>query len=90
MGVEVSIGMDVYVAAYVDYGDTCDGKPRILGVYLNEKEAIENVHKDIIQYCEGHDDYDKDLNKMCVWCDCDSDVGCEWTVVRKELTAELK
>lgn len=90
MQIEISDRTDLYIAAYVDYGETCDGKPRILGIFLDKKEAIENVHKDINHYCEGHDDYSKDLDKMCVWCDCDSDIGCEWTVVKQKLTANLK
>ena len=39
--------MRIYIATTVDTGDTCDGRARVLGVYLNRKDAVDAVNKDM-------------------------------------------
>lgn len=73
--------MKLYVATYVDYGETCDGKARTLGVYTNKKEAEEYINDDIACFVDNNpeNDLSVDYDKMRVWCD-NSDIRCEWNI----------
>lgn len=37
----------IWIAMAVDCGDTCDGKPRVLGAYGTRDEALEVVKADM-------------------------------------------
>lgn len=73
--------MKLYAVNYVEYGDSCDGKARTIGIFTNEDEAKGIVKIDIDVYVKSNqgNDWSVDYDKMCAWCD-DSDVRCEWNI----------
>ena len=87
----------VYVATYVDYGDSCDGKARTIGVFQTEELAKESVKKDMATYIdamvkEGRDisSLKIDANGMSIYKD--DYCGCEWNVedIGMEITTDEK
>lgn len=72
----------IWIAMHVDYGDTCDGKPRVLNICKTKEEAIAFVHNDIEKWANDHagERLIVDFDKMTAYCLYDADVGCEWNI----------
>lgn len=73
--------MELWIATYVDYGETCDGKPRVLGVYTSKEEAETAVRNDIEKWADDHAGMPiiVDFDKMSAMTCNDTD-GCEWNI----------
>lgn len=77
--------MKVFVATYVDVGDSCDGKARTLGVFPTEELAKEEVEKDMAHHIDAMVNERRDMssakidaNGMSIYVD--DYHGCEWNV----------
>lgn len=76
----------VYVVTAVDYGDSCDGKARVLGTFKSETEAKNFVIEDIKTYIDdntadsGECPFIADFDKMSVIGSISTDFGCEWNI----------
>jgi len=74
-----------FVVTAVDYGDTCDGKARVIGVFDECEKAVEFVKSDIAGYVDngtidGECTYDEiDYEGMSVFTD-NHENGCEWNI----------
>lgn len=77
----------LWIATYVDRGDTCDGKARILGIDKTKEEAEARVRNDIETWADDHagERLIVDFDKMTAYCLYDADVGCEWNIEEREL-----
>ena len=76
----------LWIATYVDYGENCDGKPRVLEVCKSKDEAIAAVRLDIENWVDERAgrNINVDFNKMSAYfCD-DRNTGCEWNIVDKD------
>lgn len=79
--------MKKFVATYVDHGETCDGKARVLCVKNTKVEALAAVKEDMSVW---YDEYKEegveiDFCKMSAHFDFDSDKGCEWNIEEVEI-----
>lgn len=72
----------LWIATYVDRGDTCDGKARILDICKSKEEAEVIVRNDIEKWANDHasERLIVDFDKMTAYCLYDADVGCEWNI----------
>lgn len=79
----------IWIATYVDYGDTCDGKAGVLGTYLTKEEAQAEVRADIEKWCDDHagEDYSVDFDRMRTYFSEIGD-GCEWNITEDEINLE--
>lgn len=75
-----------YVACYVDYGETFDGHPGIIGVYDTLKKAKQDVELDMNGYCENlrraglkDNEFTIDKNKLEIWRKIGEE-GCVWSI----------
>jgi len=73
----------MYMAVYVDHGETCDGHARMLGVYDNRENAVRDVRADmdarIRNIGDGASVYS---DKFEVWAKGEEGVnGCVWDVI---------
>lgn len=77
----------LWVSTYVDYGPTCDGKARILGIDKTKEEAEARVRNDIEAWIDDRasEGVEADFDKMAAWYDYDTDDGCEWNIEEREL-----
>lgn len=83
--------MKVWIATYVDNGETCDGKPGVLGVYGSEEKAVAAVNDDIKTWADEHvgENVKIDFDKMSAYyATYDDDVGCEWEIEEIDLPIE--
>ena len=82
-----------YQVIYTDYGETCDYKARVLGIY----KTFENAHKAMMEDVEGYqenyqeawDDSNKrlpvtheDYNSIMLG---DDHYGCQWQILEVEV-----
>lgn len=76
--------MKVWIATYVDSGETCDGKPRVLGVYSSKEEAQADVRADIKRWIGdlGDDEVEVSLGRMYAR---RGACGCEWNIEEAEV-----
>lgn len=76
----------LWIATYVDRGETCDGKARVLGVYDSKEEAVMVIRNDIEHWADDHagDDIEVDFDQMRAYY-IGNDVGCEWNVEECEV-----
>ena len=74
--------MEKYIVTAVDYGETCDGKARVLGVYYTYEDARTHVHADIENWCDVHagECVECDFDKMSAWFTHDTETRCEWNI----------
>ena len=73
----------IWIATYVDYGETCDGKARVLDVCTSKEEATAAVHNDIEKWCDDHagEKVIVDFDAMSAhYSTYDDDRGCEWNI----------
>ena len=82
--------MKRWIATYTDYGDTCDGKSRTLGVFKTKEEAQAAVHTDIERWANKRTgmpiviDFDK-MSAKYDWKTLDDRDGCEWNIEECEV-----
>jgi len=82
----------IWIATYVDHGDTCDGKARVLDVCKTKEEAQAVVRNDIKHWADERAGMPivVDFYKMSAkydWKtldDADAD-GCEWNISEHDL-----
>lgn len=79
--------MKVWIATVVDYGETCDGKARVLDVCKSKEEAEAVVRNDIEKWADDHagEGVEVDFDKMSACFDYNTDNGCEWNIEEVEL-----
>ena len=75
----------IWIAAYADRGETCDGKPRVLKACATKEEARGEVRADIEKWADDRagENVEVDFDKMSV-SDSDRDEGCEWYIEEVE------
>lgn len=73
--------MEKWIVTAVDYGDTCDGKARILQVCNDEESARAFVRADMEFWADERagENISVDFDGMSATYDY-SDEGCEWNV----------
>ena len=81
----------LWIATYVENGETCDGKARVLSICKTKEEAEALVHSDIEKWRNDHADegVEVDFNKMSAWYDYDTSDGCEWNIEEREVEIPL-
>lgn len=73
-----------FAVAFVEYGDTCDGFPGILGVYDTLAEAEQEMLADICDSkskCDGYYETTHTTTTGELWYDKDKTHGCQWEVI---------
>lgn len=84
--------MKLWIVTAVDYGDSCNGKARVIGAFKSFDEAKEYVKQDMQDYIDANgeeDDFDCNFDKMSISladCDIDDIFGCEWNIEEIEVT----
>ena len=74
-----------YIVTAVDYGETCNGKARTIGVFFDKKEAERTLAADIDYYKAMHPTYKE--GKLAVTDDDGN--GCEWNLEDVEVNIPL-
>ena len=76
----------IWIAVYVESGETCDGKPRVLKACATKEEAQNEVRADIEDWADDRagENIEVDFDKMSV-SDQDRDEGCEWYIEEVEV-----
>lgn len=71
----------IWIAMYVESGETRDGKPRVLKACATKEEALNEVRADIEDWSDDRvgENVEVDFDKMSV-SDRDRDEGCEWYI----------
>ena len=77
----------LWIATYVDHGETCDGKARILRACATKEEAQNEVRADIEKWADGRagENVEVDFDKMSASYR-DRDEGCEWNIEEVEIS----
>ena len=75
----------IWIAMYVESGETCNGKPRVLKACATKEEAQDEVRADIEDWADDRagENVEVDFDKMSV-SDSDRDEGCEWYIEEVE------
>ena len=77
----------LWIAVYVDRGETCDGKPRVLKACATKEEALGEVRADIEKWADDRagENIEVDFDKMSAsyreWLQ----EGCEWNIEEVEI-----
>lgn len=76
--------MKIWVSTYVDSGETCDGKARVLGIDATKEAATARVKADIEQWAayHGSDSAKVDPGRMSARYESGR---CEWNIEEAEL-----
>lgn len=76
----------IWIAMYVESGETCDGKPRVLKACATKEEAQNEVRADIEKWADDHagENIEVDFDKMSASYQ-DRDEGCEWCIEEVEI-----
>ena len=76
----------IWIAMYVESGETCDGKPRVLKACATKEEAQNEVQADIEDWADDHagENVEVDFDKMSASYQ-DRDEGCEWCIEEIEI-----
>lgn len=76
------MNVKLWIVTVVDYGETCDGKARVLEVCKSEEEAKAFVRNDIEDWADrnAEEGVEVDFDKMAGWFDYDTDDRCEWNI----------
>ena len=76
----------IWIAMYVESGETCDGKPRVLKACATKEEAQNEIRADIEDWADDRagENVEVDFDKMSV-SDQDRDEGCEWYIEEVEV-----
>ena len=72
----------IWIATYVDIGETCDGKPRVLTTASSKEEILNEVRADIEKWADDRagEGIEVDFDRMRAHYDYDSNCGCEWNI----------
>lgn len=73
-----------FAVAFVDYGETCDGFPGILGVYDNLADAAQDMLADIYDMkakCTEYCTTKHSTRTGELWYDENKTHGCKWKVI---------
>ena len=75
----------IWIAMYVESGETCDGKARVLKACATKEEAQNEVQADIEDWADDHagENVEVDFDKMSASYQ-DRDEGCEWYIEEVE------
>ena len=75
----------IWIAMYVESGETCNGKPRVLKACATKEEALNEVQADIEDWADDRagENVEVDFDKMSV-SDQDRDEECEWYIEEVE------
>lgn len=82
--------MKRWIVTYVDLGETCDGKARVLTVCSTKEEAQNEVRADIEKWADDRAgmpiivDFDK-MSAKYDWKTLDNADGCEWNIEEVEI-----
>ncbi len=79
----------LFVVVYIDNGESCDGKPRVQGIYKTYDEALKNLHADMETYVESlteGSEYEMDKDGFSVNVE-DGIMSCEWAI--EEIDADI-
>ena len=82
--------MKRWIVTYVDRGETCDGKARVLTVCATKDEARNEVRADIEKWADDRAgmpiivDFDK-MSAKYDWKTLDNADGCEWNIEEVEI-----
>lgn len=68
-----------FVITAVDYGDTVDGKARVVGVQFDRNKAQEILNRDMEEYKKSAGPNYEEGDDLSVW-EKGGDNGCEWNV----------
>ena len=76
----------LWIAAYADRGETCDGKPRVLKACATKEEAQDEVRADIEDWADDRagENVEVDFDKTSASYR-DRDEGREWNVEEVEV-----
>ena len=76
----------LWIAAYADRGETCDGKPRVLKACATKEEAQNEIRADIEDWADDRagENVEVDFDKMSASYR-DRDEGCEWNIEEVEV-----
>lgn len=78
----------IWIAMYVESGETCDGKARVLKACATKEEAQNEVRADIEKWADDRagENVEVDFDKMSASYQ-DRDEGCEWRIEEVEIPA---
>lgn len=81
------MNMKIWIATYVDHGETCDGKARVLDVCKSKEEAEAAVRADIEKWADDRATKDiyVDFDAMAAGYNGHADEGCEWNIEERTL-----
>lgn len=76
----------IWIAMYVESGETCDGKARVLKACATKEEAQNEVRADIEKWADDRagENVEVDFDKMSASYQ-DRDEGCEWCIEEVEI-----
>ena len=77
-----------WIVTVVDYGETCDGKARVLEVCKSEEEAKAFVRNDIEEWADHYagEEVHVDFNRMSAQhYGYNNNDGCEWNIQAVEV-----
>ena len=76
----------IWIAMYVESGETCDGKPRVLKACATKEEALNEVRADIEKWADDRagENVEVDFDKTSASYR-DRDEGREWFVEEAEV-----
>ena len=76
----------IWIAMYVESGETCDGKARVLKACATKGEAQNEVRADIEKWADDRagENVEVDFDKMSASYQ-DRDEGCEWCIEEIEI-----
>lgn len=80
------MNINLWIVTFVDYGETCDGKARVLAVCKSREEAEACVKHDIEKWADDHagENIEVDFDGMSVsYSMYNDDCGCEWNIEEK-------
>lgn len=81
------MNVKLWIATYVDHGETCDGKARVLDICKSKEEAKAAVRNDIEKWADDHatEDIYVDFDAMAAGYNRNADEGCEWNIEERTL-----
>ena len=76
----------IWIAMYVESGETCDGKARVLKACATKEEVQNEVRADIEKWADDRagENVEVDFDKMSASYQ-DRDEGCEWCIEEVEI-----
>ena len=76
----------IWIAMYMESGETCDGKARVLKACATKEEAQNEVRADIEKWTDDRagENVEVDFDKMSASYQ-DRDEGCEWCIEEVEI-----